>query len=73
MRMPLSSIRGRGRGETRFYLDPVNNKPVGSDRADPVLNLKISFGTVFDLGSSQSFQSSPLWEILQPFFFVLMI
>ena len=31
------------------YLDPANNKPVGSDRADPVLNLKISFDTAFDL------------------------
>lgn len=30
----------------------------GSDRADPVSNLKISFDTVFDLGSSPSFQSS---------------
>lgn len=65
MRMPLSI---RGRGETRFYLDPVNNKPVGSDRADPVLNLKISFGTVFDLGSSQSFQSSRSGKFYNPFF-----
>jgi hypothetical protein len=54
-RMPNVIVRSRG--ETRVYgnLDPANNKPVGSDRADPVLNLKFSFDTAFDLGSSQSF------------------
>jgi hypothetical protein len=69
--MPNAIVRSRG--ETRFHLDPANNKPVGSDRADPVLNLKFSFDTAFDLIFSQSFQSSRSGKNYNPFFPGLMV